>query len=67
MAMILRKNFTANVVESVVEKLDHGMRHCVDRLRANRPVLVMHWVEEPGGRVTYHWDIAMPQADAPSH
>ncbi|NNM56463.1 hypothetical protein [Acidocella sp.] len=36
-------------------------------VRCHGPVLVMHWVEEPSGRVAYHWDIEMPQADFTAH
>ena len=58
MAIQLRFN-TQVFPEIPAAHLDRGITQSL-RLRSNRPTLVMHWVEEPRGRVSCHWDVERP-------
>jgi hypothetical protein len=57
MAVQLRFN-TQVFPESLTVRLDCGVQSL--RLRSDRPTLVMHGLEEPGGRISRHWDVERP-------
>jgi hypothetical protein len=58
-------NFTANISPAaVIKQIDRGMRYCLTKVWSDQPVLVIHWVEAPGGRFGCHWDIEIAPAPA---
>jgi hypothetical protein len=58
MAIQLRFN-TQVSPQSPTARLDRAMPQRLRR-RSDRPLLVMHWVEEPDGRISCYWDVARP-------
>lgn len=67
MAMNLYTCFNKDFTATAIAQIGHQVQRTLNGVRYHRPVLVMHWVEEPGGRMTYHWDIEIPQADFTAH
>ncbi|HQT37861.1 MAG TPA: hypothetical protein PK231_00450 [Acidocella sp.] len=67
MAMNLHTCFNKVFSATTVAQISHEVQRPLDGGRGHRPVVVMHWVEQPGGRVTYHWDTEVPQADFTAH
>jgi hypothetical protein len=60
MAIQLRSHSRTQIFPTrLAARLDCGIAQSL-RLRSDRPTLVMHWVEEPGGRISCHWDLARP-------
>lgn len=67
MAMNLHICIDKDVSGILAAQIGPEIQRIVEGPRGHRPVLVMHWVEEPGGRVACHWDIEIPEADATAH
>jgi hypothetical protein len=60
MAVQLRSNSNTQIFSmGLAARLDRGIPQCL-RPRSDRPALVMHWVEEPGGRIICRWDVERP-------
>lgn len=58
--MAIHLRFTTQFFqERLTARLDFGPAQRL-RPRSDRPTLVMHWVEEPGGRVCCHWVVERP-------
>ncbi len=67
MAMNLNTCFEKDFPTTTARQIGREVQRALPGVHCHGPVLVMHWVEEPSGRVAYHWDIEMPQADFTAH
>jgi hypothetical protein len=68
MAIQLRTNSRVDIFPcNVINSIDRGVQHCLTKLQASRPVIIMHWVEVPGGRFGCHWDIEITGTEPNPH
>ncbi|MDE8350233.1 MAG: hypothetical protein POG74_12285 [Acidocella sp.] len=65
MAIQMFTYFTSNPAASAaITQIKRDVQARAEIMRFGRPTLVMHWVENQGGRFGCHWDIEIPAPQA---
>jgi len=45
---------------TIIAALKHAIEATLSRQQATRPVLLCHWLQDPDGRLSCHWEIEPP-------